>query len=398
VAVVDQILVSAAHFAIGLSVARSGSMVALGLFGVSFLVINGAADLHRALVWLPMSQEADPAQFRTARRLSALLGTCLAALAVLAAIALAVTERIDWAWVAGGVAIALPVYFFHEVQRRIQFALLAPERAVRSDVAYAITALAGVVWMPMLTSSAADPAVRALAILAAAGIVGAAAGSFLLRGLPHAPWSLRGLATRYGPASRAYALNAGMVFASQRFSLLVLASVLGVDALARVEAARLLTAPLMVAALGLAALTVPLVSHALRAGGSSAMRPLLNRITTLAIIAAGLYAVFLALSADTASQFAFNTVYDHSATLGFLFCGIAATSLIASTLVAPLGLAGQAGVVPRARVPGVLLVVVASFPAALLVGEHAVLGLVLIEGVISVVLLRRAVDLHYPAT
>lgn len=394
-AVADQVLVSFAHFVVGLSVARSGSTAALGLFGLAFLLINSAADLHRALVWLPMSQESDASQYRTARRLGIILGCAMGLLGLLGSAILLALRIPDWALLTAGMALILPFFFAHEIQRRIQFALLNPARAIVADLIYAATALAGIVWLPTVGTWAAGPAIRALATLMLAGLAGGVAGWLLLLQLPSSKWSMTDLIARYAPASRAYALNAGMVFGSQRLSMLVLAGVLGVDALANVEAARLLTAPLMVTALGLAALTVPMTSHALRSGGSAEMRAALNRVTVLAIAVACTYGVALLVGAEPMSTFAFNRVYDHSRSLGLLFCGIAATSLIATTLVVPAGLAGHARAVPRARLPGVLLVVLGAFPAAALLDEHAVLVLVFLEGLLSVSLLRRTVDRLY---
>jgi hypothetical protein len=394
-AVADQVLVSFAHFVVGLSVARTDSAAALGLFGVAFLLINSAADLHRAVVWLPMSQESEASQYRTARRLGIVLGCAMALLGLFASAILFALEIPDWALLTAGMALTLPFFFTHEIQRRIQFALLTPARAIVADLIYAATAVAGIMWLPSVGTWAPGQAVRALAVLVLAGLAGGVAGWLLLLQLPPSKWSVTELIARYAPASRAYALNAGMVFGSQRLSMLVLAGVLGVDALANVEAARLLTAPLMVTALGLAALTVPMTSHALRTGGAAEMRAALNRGTVLAIVIAGTYGAALLAGVETMSSFAFNRVYDHSRSLGLLFCGIAATSLIATTLVVPAGLAGHARAVPRARLPGVLLVVLGAFPAAALLDEHAVLLLVFLEGLLSMSLLRRTVDRLY---
>jgi O-antigen/teichoic acid export membrane protein len=297
----------------------------------------------------------------------------------------------DWALAAAGVALSLPLYFWHEIQRRIQYALLEPRAAVAAGSVYAATAVAGVLWAPAFTAIAAGPAIRALFILAAAGLTGGMTGLLLLRHLPNRNWTLQSLASRYAPASTAYALNAGMVFASQRFSLLVLASVVGIDAIGRTEAARLLTAPLMVIALGLAALTVPMVAHAFRDRSWPSIQHLIDRVTLASVLIAGCYGLLLVIGGRWLSLLVFDTVYDSTVTLGLMYCGIAAASLIASTLVAPLGAAGQASLVPRARLPGVLIVLLATFPAAMYIGEHGVVGLILIESCLSAALLRRAV-------
>lgn len=394
-AVSDQVLLSAAHFVIGLSVARSGDAAALGLFGIGFLIVNSAADFHRAVIWLPMSQYADPEQFRAARRMSVVMGVLIGGVAAIVAAALSLAGKTVWSLTAAGIAAAVPFYFLHEIQRRIQYALLEPGAAVVAGSVYAATAVAGVVWAPAFTTIPMGPAIRALFILALAGLTSSVASILLLRSLPESKWTLRALASHFAPAGKAYSINAAMVFASQRFSLLLLGSVVGVDAIGRTEAARLLTAPLMVVALGLAAMTVPMVAHAFRDRYWPSMRPLLDRVTFASVIIAAGYGLLLVLGAGTLSVIVFDTVYEGTVALGLMYCGIAAASLVSSTLMAPLGAAGRAYLVPRARVPGVLIVVLAAFPAALYIGEHGVLGLVLIESILSAILLRRAVNTSF---
>jgi O-antigen/teichoic acid export membrane protein len=393
--VADQVLVSAAHFAVGLSVARSGSSAALALFGLGFVIIATASDAHRAVIWLPMTQEADGRQYRAARRLSVVLGAGSGAVALVSAWLLARAGLQDWAALALSLAVVLPLLFAQEIQRRIQFSSLRPDRALLADVIYAAAALAGILWLPSFGGGAGAPAVRALLTLGMAAVSAGLVGAWLLRGMPETEWSITQLAGRYRPTAQAYVLNAGLVFASQRLSMLVIAGILGFDALANVEAARLLTAPLMVAATGLAALAVPMVSHTLRRDGPRVMRAKLDRITTWAVLLASVYGVILFFGMEALSNFAFGRQFENGSTLALLFCGIAASSLIATALVAPVGLAGRADAVPRARIPGVALVTIACVPAALLLDEHAILGLVLIEGILTAGLLRRTVERLY---
>lgn len=398
IAVADQVLVSAAHFAVGLSVARSGSTAALGLFGVAFLLIGTAADIHRAAIWLPMSQEADARQFRAARRLSVLTGAALGIVALSIAAILAGAGLRDWTVVSLALAVALPLLFLHEIQRRIQFASLRADRAAAADLVYALIAGAGILFLPAFGLGAGAAAVRALMILAMAAGAAALVGAGLLRSIAPSGWIVTKLASRYRSAAGAYILNAGLVFASQRVSMLVIAGMLGLEALANVEAARLLTAPLMVAATGLAAVAVPMTSYTLQHHGARAMLAAIDRIAVMAVVAAGAYGTLLVVGIDSWQRVAFGRQFANASAIAWLFCGIAASSVVATALVAPAGLAGRAGTVPRARVPGVALVAVASVPAAWLFDERALLALVLAEGILTAALLRHAVGRLYPVS
>lgn len=389
-AVADQIILSAAHFILGLSVARTGDAAALGFFGIGFVVITTLADVHRAALWLPMSQDAIPSHYRIARRAGALLGLLLGALGFLISVLLFAAGHTEWAWLAAALSLAIPALFVHEIQRRIQYALLDPRRALAVDIMYAAAAVLVLVVFPVRTDDPAWAVARAFFAMATAGAIGTVTGAALLRRLPVAALSMAQLRRRYAPASGAYLLNAALVFASQRFSLLIIALTLGIEATGRVEAARLLTAPLMVAASGSAAILVPATTHVLRRSGGRALHGLLRRVAVAAVTAAGVYAVLLVLLSHELSLLAFRRPFEGSVVLALLYCAIAASSILATGYVAPLGAAGDPGAVPRARLPGVLLVLAGVVPAALLLGEAGVMGLVVVEGVITVLFLRRS--------
>jgi O-antigen/teichoic acid export membrane protein len=393
-AVADQVIVSGAHFILGLWVARSGNVPALGLFAIGFVALNSLADFHRAALWLPMSQALLPQQYRTARLTSALLGGCAALIGALLAILLQVAGQTEWASLVGALALAVPLLFVHEIQRRIHYALMTPSRALGIDAVYALAAITALVALPS-PAGMAGPATHAFHALAIAAAAGATAGAVLLRGLPRASCSVRGLRRLYAPSSKAYVLNAALVAGSQRFFILIIAAVLGVEATGRVEAARLLTAPLMVAATGFASILVPAVPDTLRRAGERAMQALLHRLTSWSAAIAGLYAFLLALTAPTLSHLVFGSRFEGAVPLGVLYCALAATSIIATAYVAPLGVAGDPGAIPKARLPGVLIVLAGSVPAALMFGEVAVLALVVVEGLLTIVILRRNLSAHH---
>lgn len=394
VALIDQGVVSLAHFAVGLSVARVGSPEALGLFGLTFVVLLSAGDVHRALVWLPMTQEAREAGYRSARGLGTRLGAAGGAVAVLVAAALAAAGDGGVALVAAVLSAAIVAMHLNEIQRRIHFARRMPARALMGDLAYAAGAAGVLVAVPYQVLPGPGVVVRALAALVVGAVSGAAVGSILLRDLPPRTESVLAELRRYWRSGRAYLMNAVMVFASQRVSLFVLTAVLGLEAMGGVEAARLITSPLMMMALGIAAVLVPDAAHLLADGGP---RRVLRLARTVLLVSGGVAAAYVLVavgSLDLVGAWVLEGSYPHLPFLIAAYGAVAVASLVATAMVAPLGALGDAMAVPRARLPGVVLVLVLSWPLALVVDERAVLGLVAVEGVLSALLLYRVLVRH----
>lgn len=397
VAVMDQVVVSLAHFVLGLSVARSGDPLSLGLFGLAVIITGTIGDLHRAAIWLPMTHKTDASQYSAARRLSALMAAGICLVGALVVSVFVASGEVRYAGLASVVTVSVPLLLIYEIQRRIQFADLRVGRALAVDCAYAATAIGTVLLLPQLPDAPANSVLRALIAWAIAAAVGAAGGAILLSGrLPASRLRASDLMRTYWPTSRAYLLNSVLVFGAQRASMLVIALILGTAALGNVEAARLLTAPLMVAALGAASVIIPIITHSARNTSLEDAVRMADRIALASVAAACLYGGLMVAGVDWISQLVFGTVYEGSDVLAVLYSGVAGTSAYATAMLAPLGVMDRTAAVPRSRFPGVLLVMGLVYPAAVFFGVAGVMALVLMEGALTAILLRRAVGLLGP--
>ena len=387
-AVVDQGLISATHFLLGVSVARGGSGAALGLFGIVFLSLNAAGDFHRAIVWLPMSQQPRTEHFAIARALSIRWAALGSVAGFILAFALWTAGEIDWTIVTVLASLILPVFFVNEVQRRIQYARSRPALAVVSSCAYLMAACTVLAVGTPATSQ--EAVVGALLALLAASAVGSLVGWLMLRRLPTSAVSIQELARHYAPSAAPYVVSSMMQFGSQRFTLFVVAGMLGLEAMGSVEAGRLLTAPWNVVVLGVASVSVPAIGTAVQEGGRRLGRGAVMRLNFPVGIAAVTYGVVLAFLFRPLSLLALGRVYPFSLSIALVFTAVGALALVSTGFVTLLGAMGRAAAVPRARAPGLILVLLAVIPLASLWGVRAVVALMLCESILSLILLGRA--------
>lgn len=387
-AVSDQIFFSGGNFLVGLSVARGGTASDLGTYGLLMLWLYASQDLHKAMIWLPMTQLSESGQYRTARRASLMVSSVVALGAALVALAYQLAGRGESAMMVGMLALLIPVLWFHEIQRRINLAAFKPAKAVGCDLVYFLVIL-GLLLVPTPDVLAAHPVVKALLVLLLGATGATSTGIFVLRRLPRSQASAKGLLKDYWSLSRAYVANALLVAGTHRLSVLVIGLVLGVEALGNVEAARLLVAPLSVAAIGLAAILVPDISRIIKHHDkeSVTLNSLLVKWSAVAVALPLMYAILVLGNLNSLSVLVLRHQFEHAGALVALWIGVILTSLVVTVLMAPLGLERRASSLPKARLPGVVLLTVLAVPVAFASDERGVLALLLAEGILTVSLL-----------
>ncbi len=385
VAMADQIVYSGANFIMGLYVGRYASKLDLGLYAFLLLIVLGAADLHRGAIWLPMSMRHEPEIFRPTRILSALYGVILAVAALLCACVMWWAEGKFSPNVMAALLIS-PVMLMttlHEINRRILFCINDGRSVLLADIGYAAISVAALILCHMVKYSALYAGLVALS-------VGAAAGYFFsaikLRRLPASALKVRDVMRGYLPVARMYAPSNIMIIVSRRIVLMATGSIAGMSALAGVEAARQVIAPLQVVVAGITSFTIPGVSRAWRQNGVSGMGVFISRWYIILILLTLGYGVPACLAAGPFSDVILQKHFDFLAPLAAGYCFLALVNGLNSLLVVQLGMTGYPEGVLISRLSGTLLLLAGIVPLVRWWGVTGAMFGMMCESALSLIL------------
>jgi O-antigen/teichoic acid export membrane protein len=301
-AVVDQAVLSAASFLVGLMLIRWTADHQYGyyiLVANSLLLISG---LQNAFFGPPLADRIarlDPAGrsalvgglYREQRRLLAAL-LCLG-IAVWSVLWLTgVVDHVTGPLVLAAL-VAVAAAMSREYFRMVLLSHRRPQDVLKADLFY-VAMLVGGAFLATRTASPAAAAVLALALAATVG------GGLMARALKrHEPWDIEGapgILREITPLGLWATAGAAIHWSfSQGYSYLV-AGTLDVDAVAAIAACRLLMMPINLLSTGVGSLMMPLASKWLHSEGTAVVfRRLLLAATGLATIAAIYFGVMWAL-------------------------------------------------------------------------------------------------------
>ena len=292
----DQFVSSASNFLLGVLVARAGGADALGAFGIAFLVWLAVVGVNRALVTEPMTviggTQISRAELREGLQASVVLG--LGGAAVLA-VACGPVELAGVSAV-GVLAMApwLPSLLAHDYCRAAAFRLQRPDRALLSDLTFAVVQTALTVGLFMLD-------VRNVAAFLAAWGFGATAGAAVGMGLARIRLGARGGVAHLRalwPRSRWFLAEFGTAFPADQGYLLLLPVLLGTAQFGQYRAGASLIGPVVVVFLAFGNVGLPECVRRLRQDGMRGLADYTPRLTGAVLAVTVLYCGGVAVFAE----------------------------------------------------------------------------------------------------
>jgi O-antigen/teichoic acid export membrane protein len=292
--VIDQLISSASNFTLGVLIARAGGAEGLGTFGVAFLIWLAVVGTNRALVTEPMTvikpTEGRQASLAEGLLASLVLGVVAAILLATADVVLALFEIEPVALLA--LAPCIPSLLAHDYNRATAFRLQRPERALFSDIGFALVQGVGSVALLVLdvTNTAAFIAVWGL---------GATVGALIGIGLNRIRPTTRGgvaLLRDLWPRSRWFLAEFGTAFPADQGYLFLLPILLGTSQFGLYRAGAGLIGPIVVVFIAGGNIGLPESVRRLRRDGMrglAAYAPLLTAvIVAVTVLYCGLVAIF----------------------------------------------------------------------------------------------------------
>ena len=302
--VIDQGLVSGAHFGLNVVLARWVSPAEYGVFAITFSLFLLASGLHVALLLEPMNVLGAA---RPVSELGRYVGSLVQAHFVLTAplslllAAAALVARNRNASLAGALAAlaaALPFLLLQWLLRQACYVQTRPDLAVRGSLIYVVALAATFAVLAPVTGllgplQAAFPALGVASLAAAAALwrplhVSLPTGGPLPRDLARAHWS-------YGRwiVAASVAHNAG-----NALYLPLVAAMLGLAASGTLKAVQNLALPLQQLLAALNLLALPALSRQRAAGGESRARPAVLRLVLAYTGAAAAYGALLVVGGE----------------------------------------------------------------------------------------------------
>lgn len=338
-AVVNQAILSLTSLLAGLVLVRRTPDLQYGYYVLGWNAIQLLTSLQVAFFAPPLADriarldragrgEVVGGLYRAQRRILAVLaGAALLLTTMLWATRL--VER-DIALLTFVIIAACGTALTREYFRMVLLAYQRPQDVLRCDVVYVIVMVGGVMLAPLTP----QPAVFALAALAAAAALGA---RLMARRLHHhEPWNPRGsmgVLREIAPTGTWSATGAAIHWSfSQGYNYLV-AATLGVAAIAAISATRLLMMPFNLLSTGLAALMLPLASRWLHQNGPAY---LLRRLYGFAAMLAGagvVYFVVLWFSRDWVFDVILKKHFEQRDPLILLWCAAFLTMVTRDQLI-----------------------------------------------------------------
>jgi O-antigen/teichoic acid export membrane protein len=392
----DQLLLSAANFAISFFLARCAAPEILGQYALAFLIVCILGDFHRCVIWHPMailSGREDRGdcerRFRTTVRLSALLGLGAAAtlLCVAGVARLLVFDNRTLLGIGILLAPVLIASVVHEIQRRVNFSLGQPQRTLFSDLAYAgaIATLLSAGLAAHVYRDWSPSAPFGLAALLGGAVMGILAGRGPIARLRRSGPSPRigEVVSRHWPYARWNLAATTMQLAVDRMAIFVLSFSAGLVAVANFEAGRLLAMPLYVIVMGLYSHCLPALAERERMHGRRKMVLAALHWSLLQLLLAIGFAGALWLGAERAGTMLFHRDYGQIATISAAWSLVIGSFGVIAVATTALGLLQMQRWAVWSRVPSALLVLALLLPAIERGGEAAVAALLAVSGLLS---------------
>ena len=315
----DQLVSSASNFLLGVLIARAGGADALGAFGIAFLVWLAVVGVNRALVTEPMTviggTESSQAELRKGLQASVVLGLGVTAVLV---VACGVVELAGVSPV-GVLALApwLPSLVAHDYCRAAAFRLQRPDRALLSDLTFAVVQAALTVGLFVLD-------VRSVAAFLAAWGFGATAGAAVGMGLARIRLGARGGVARLRalwPRSRWFLAEFGTAFPADQGYLLLLPVLLGMAQFGLYRAGASLIGPVVVVFLAGGNVALPECVRRLRQGGMRGLADYMPRLTGAILAVTVLYCGGVAVFAEPILRLTYGEEFAGAAVVTHLVAG-----------------------------------------------------------------------------
>jgi O-antigen/teichoic acid export membrane protein len=314
-----QLVSSGSNFMLGVLIARAGGADALGAFGVAFLVWLAVVGVNRALVTEPMtvigSTDSSREELREGLLASVVLGLGVAAVLAVASglvelagsSAVGVLELAPW----------LPSLLAQDYCRAAAFRLQRPDRALLSDLTFAVAQTALTIGLFVLD-------VRSVAAFVAAWGFGATAGAAVGMGLFRIRLAARGGIARLRalwPRSRWFLAEFGTAFPADQGYLLLLPVLLGTGQFGLYRAGASLIGPVVVVFLASGNVGLPECVRRLREGGMRGLADYTPRLTAAVMAVTVLYCGVVAVLAEPLLRLAYGKQFAGAAVITRLVAG-----------------------------------------------------------------------------
>jgi len=316
---VDQLISSASNFALGVLIARAGGTEGLGTFGIAFLIWLAVVGANRALVTEPMTV-TKPIVGRQAQLPEGLLASLMLGLA--ASVLLAAADfvlglaHVD---IVALLALApcIPSLLAHDYCRSTAFRLQRPERALISDIGFAVVQGVGSVTLLLLhvSSTAAFMAVWGLG-----ASVGAAIG-IVLNGIRPTPRGGVALLRDLWPRSRWFLAEFGTAFPADQGYLLLLPILLGTGQFGLYRSGAGLIGPIVVILIAGGNVGLPEAVRRLRQHGMAGLAEYAQRLTAVIVAVTVLYCGGVAIFAEQVLRLTYGEEFTGAVTITRLIAG-----------------------------------------------------------------------------
>jgi O-antigen/teichoic acid export membrane protein len=316
---VDQLISSASNFALGVLIARAGGADALGTFGVAFLIWLAVVGTNRALVTEPMtvtgSTDHRHAQLPEGLLSSLVLGVAVAALLGAADVVLKLVGIDAVALLT--LAPCIPSLLAHDYCRSTAFRLQRPDRALLSDVGFALAQGAASVTLLAL-------GVHNTSAFLAAWSLGATVGAVIGIGLNGIRLSVREGFTQLRalwPHSRWFLAEFGTAFPADQGYLLLLPILLGISQFGLYRAGAGLIGPIVVVLVAGGNIGLPESVRRLRQDGIPGLAAYAPRLTAAVVAVTVLYCGLVAIFAEPVLRLIYGAEFTGAVTVTRLIAG-----------------------------------------------------------------------------
>ena len=315
----DQLISSASNFMLGVVIARAGGADALGTFGVAFLIWLAVVGTNRALVTEPMtvtgSTDIRHAQLLEGLLASIVLGGATAALLGISGVVLQLAGIDAVALLA--LAACIPSLLAHDYCRSTAFRLQRPDRALLSDVGFAL--VQGAVMVALFALGVSSTA----AFLAAWGL-GATVGAVIGISLAGMRLTTRGGAAQLRalwPRSRWFLAEFGTAFPADQGYLLLLPILMGTSEFGLYRAAAGLIGPIVVVFVAGGNVGLPESVRRLRQDGVPGLTAYAPRLTAAVVAVTVLYCGVVVVFAEPLLRLTYGEEFTGAVTITRLIAG-----------------------------------------------------------------------------
>jgi O-antigen/teichoic acid export membrane protein len=315
----DQLISSASNFMLGVLIGRAGGANALGTFGVAFLIWLAVVGINRALITEPMtvtgSTDSHHAQLPEGLLASLMLGGAAAALVGISGVVLRLGGVDHLAMLT--LAACIPSLLAHDYCRSTAFRLQRPDRALLSDIGFALIqgAATAILFVFSVSSTAAFIAGWGLGATAGAVIGISLAGIHLTTSGGVAQLSA------LWPRSRWFLAEFGTAFTADQGYLFLLPALLGTSQFGLYRAGIGLMGPIVVLFIAAGNVGLPESVRRLRQDGVPGLAAYAPRLTAVVAAVTVLYCCLVAAFAEPLLRLTYGAEFTSAVTITRLIAG-----------------------------------------------------------------------------